>query len=123
MVGSREISRSMAVSNLNQSFSLTRQPWYRRAAPAVALLLAALALVPPLLSQPARSQSQLLESVKRNPAKAKKLCAQLRQMNADGVSYTSRKATRVIATQENLSPGDAEVLTTYVVGLHCPDVR
>ena len=114
---------SMAASNLNQPFAITPLPGRRRAASAVALLVAALALGPLLLAPPARSQSQLLDSVKRNPAKAKQLCAQLRQMNADGVSYTSRKATRVIATQENLSPGDAEVLTTYVVGLHCPDVR
>ncbi|SBO42473.1 hypothetical protein [Cyanobium sp. NIES-981] len=69
------------------------------------------------------SQSQILESVKRNPAKAKQICGQLRQMNADGVSYTSRRATSQIAQQEGLTPGDAEVLTTYVVGLHCPDVR
>ncbi|EDY37597.1 conserved hypothetical protein [Cyanobium sp. PCC 7001] len=72
---------------------------------------------------PAWSQSQILDSVKRNPGKAKQICAQLRQMNAEGVSYTSRKATRQIAQQEGLTPGDAEVLTTYVVGLHCPDVR
>jgi hypothetical protein len=29
----------------------------------------------------------------------------------------------LVAQQQNLSPMDAEVLTTYVVGLHCPDVR
>jgi hypothetical protein len=90
---------------------------------------ALLALVPvglaplAITAPPAWGQSQILESVKRNPGKAKQICAQLRQMNAEGVSYTSRKATRQIAQQEGLSPGDAEVLTTYVVGLHCPDVR
>jgi hypothetical protein len=29
----------------------------------------------------------------------------------------------LVARQQNLSPMDAEVLTTYVVGLYCPDVR
>jgi hypothetical protein len=91
---------------------------------AALLALLPLTLAPGALApQPGWAQSQILESVKRNPAKAKKICAQLRQMNADGVSYTSPRATRQIAQQEGLSPGDAEVLTTYVVGLHCPDVR
>ena len=89
---------------------------------AVATALVATAL-PALAPVAAWSQSPLLESVKRNPGKAKALCSQLRQMNSQGISYTSKKATREIANQENLSPADAEVLTTYVVGLHCPDVR
>ena len=28
-----------------------------------------------------------------------------------------------IAAQQGLSPLDAEILTTYVVGMYCPDVR
>jgi hypothetical protein len=72
---------------------------------------------------PARAQSSLLESVRRDPARAKALCNQLREMNKQGISYTSRQATRTIAAQEGLSAMDAEVLTTYVVGMHCPDVR
>ena len=72
---------------------------------------------------PVHSQSALLESVKRDPAKAKALCKQLRQFNSQGIPYTSKQATQQIARQENLSTPDAEVLTTYVVGLHCPDVR
>ncbi len=75
-------------------------------------------LLPPLLAQ-----SSLLESVRRNPGRAKALCRQLREMNKEGVSYTSKRATRTIASQEGLSLVDAEVLTTYVVGMHCPDVR
>lgn len=86
------------------------------------LLPAATALLT-ILPTAAWSQSQILESVKRNPAKAKQICAQLRQLNNNGISYTSKQATRQIADQEGLSPADAEVLTTYVVGLHCPDVR
>jgi hypothetical protein len=72
---------------------------------------------------PARAQSNLLESVRRDPARARALCSQLRELNQQGVSYTSKQATRLIAAQEGLSAVDAEVLTTYVVGMHCPDVR
>lgn len=77
----------------------------------------------PLGVLPARAQSNLLESVRRDPARAKRLCLELRQLNQQGISYTSKQAIRQIASQENLSMMDAEVLTTYVVGLHCPDVR
>jgi hypothetical protein len=28
-----------------------------------------------------------------------------------------------IAARQNLSPTEAEILSTYVVGLYCPDVR
>jgi len=71
----------------------------------------------------AQAQSQLLESVKQNPALARQLCAELRQMNGSGITYTSTKAIQTIAQQRQLSLSDAEVLTTYVVGLYCPDVR
>jgi ABC-type transporter MlaC component len=85
----------------------------------------ALGLITALLAagSPALAQSNLLESVKRNPAQARKLCNQLRAFNQQGLSYTSKKALQQIASQQNLSVMDAEVLTTYVVGLHCPDVR
>lgn len=71
----------------------------------------------------AMAQSSILESVRQNPAQAKALCEQLRQLNTQGVSSTSQEAVRMVAQQQNLSMMDAEVLTTYVVGLHCPDVR
>jgi hypothetical protein len=29
----------------------------------------------------------------------------------------------MVAQRQGLSTTDAEILTTYVVGLHCPDVR
>jgi hypothetical protein len=88
---------------------------------ALAVLTAALAGADVIA--PALAQSGLLESVRRDPARAKALCGQLREMNKRGVSYTSKQATRTIAAQEGLSLMDAEVLTTYVVGIHCPDVR
>ena len=72
---------------------------------------------------PGEAQSALLESVKANPARAKALCAQLRQLNAQGLASNSPQAVSMVAREQNLSPMDAEVLTTYVVGLHCPDVR
>ncbi|MCP9928075.1 hypothetical protein KBY90_09325 [Cyanobium sp. CH-040] len=72
---------------------------------------------------PALAQSNLLQSVRRDPARAKALCNQLREMNRQGMSATSKEATRRIAAQEGLSPVDAEVLITYVVGMHCPEVR
>jgi hypothetical protein len=75
------------------------------------------------IDTPVLAQSQLLESVKKNPGRAKALCSQLRSFNAEGLSATSPQAISRIARQENLSPMDAEVLTTYVIGLHCPDVR
>ncbi|MFO8238647.1 MAG: hypothetical protein R6U00_10470 [Prochlorococcaceae cyanobacterium] len=95
---------------------------------AIAGAIASLALLTAALPgaelvAPARAQSSLLESVRRNPARAKALCNQLREMNKQGISYTSKQATRTIAAQEGLSVMDAEVLTTYVVGMHCPDVR
>ena len=82
-------------------------------------LLSALAIPPGAV----QAQSALLESVKQNPARAKALCSQLRDFNAQGLSATSPTVVSQIARQENLSPMDAEVLTTYVIGLHCPDVR
>jgi hypothetical protein len=75
------------------------------------------------LGRGAQAQSALLESVKQNPARAKALCQQLRQLNAQGISSTSPQAVGLVAQQQNLSSVDAEVLTTYVVGLYCPDVR
>jgi hypothetical protein len=88
------------------------------AAAAVAFLTVAVALQPPL-----RAASALLESVKQNPALAKQLCGQFKALNAQGKSATSKESIAMVASSQNLSPVDAEVLTTYVIGLHCPDVR
>ena len=56
-------------------------------------------------------------------ALAKQICAELRQMNSAGIASTSRQAIETIAQQRQLSFTDAEILSTYVVGLYCPDVR
>ncbi len=84
-----------------------------------ALLAASFAL----WAGPGAAQSAWLESGKANPARAKALCGQLRQLNAKGVASNSPQAVSMVAREQNLSPMDAEVLTTYVVGLYCPDVR
>ncbi len=76
-------------------------------------------LTPP----PASAQSALLDSVKKNPQRAKALCGELKGLNAQGLSYTSPQAIAQIASRQGLSATDAEILSTYVVGLYCPDVR
>ena len=69
------------------------------------------------------AQSSLLESVKRNPAEAKALCQSFEAMNSNGQSALSSEAINQLASQRNLSPNNAEILATYVIGLHCSDVR
>ena len=69
------------------------------------------------------ADSDLLNNVKRNPEKAKAMCRSFRQMNTDGKSAYSKKATRMVAESQNLTFQDAEILVTYVVGMHCPNVR
>jgi hypothetical protein len=69
------------------------------------------------------ADSDLLNSVKRNPEKAKAMCRSFREMNDNGESAYSKNATRKVATNQNLNFQDAEILVTYVVGMHCPDVR
>jgi len=90
---------------------------------ALASLLPVLLINLAAVWKPALAQSQLLESVKQNPARAKALCSQFQGFNAQGLSATSSSAVSQIARQENLSPMDSEVLITYVIGLYCPDVR
>jgi hypothetical protein len=76
-----------------------------------------------LFATPLRAASTLLETVQRNPALAKSLCAQFKQLNASGRSATAPDSIAIVASSQGLSQVDAEVLTTYVIGLHCPDVR
>lgn len=67
--------------------------------------------------------SDLLNEVKRNPQQAKSMCRDFKGLNANGKSAHSKKSIRTIAKSRNLSNEDAEVLVTYVVGMHCPNVR
>jgi hypothetical protein len=76
-----------------------------------------------LQPSPLRAASALLETVKENPGLARSLCARFKQFNDQGVSATSKQSIAWVAADQGLSPVDAEVLSTYVIGLHCPDVR
>jgi len=68
------------------------------------------------------SASALLESVKQNPEVARQLCDQFRAYNAQGTSATSAEVVGAVARSRDLNTIDAEVLITYVIGLHCPKV-
>jgi len=72
---------------------------------------------------PAQAGSALLDRVKQNPKVAGAICAELRSLNVQGITSTSPQAVNRIAAMQGLNATDAEILTTYVVGLHCPDVR
>ena len=69
------------------------------------------------------ADSDLLNSVKRNPEKAKAMCLSFQQMNANGKSAYTKKSINKVAQGQNLIFQDAEILVTYVVGMHCPNVR
>jgi len=87
------------------------------------LIAAALIALAAWMPASATAQSALLESVKQNPQRAKALCSELKGLNAQGLSYNSPQAVAQIAARQGLSTTDAEILSTYVVGLYCPDVR
>jgi hypothetical protein len=67
--------------------------------------------------------SPLLESVKQNKQLATQLCGEFRKLNASGQRAHEPANIRNTAASQGLSPLDAEILTTYVVGMYCPDVR
>lgn len=72
---------------------------------------------------PAPAATALLDRVKQNPALAKSLCDQFKQRNAAGQSAMAKESIAQVAASQGLTSVDAEVLTTYVIGLYCPDVR
>lgn len=81
------------------------------------LLFLSLASVSPVLGQ-----SNLLESVKKNPANAIKICNKFKELNSKGISASSDKAIEFVSKNSNLDPINAEILSIYVIGLHCPKV-
>ncbi len=85
--------------------------------------LAGLALIAFSFGAVAKAQSKLLESVKRNPREAQAMCERFRILNQTGTSALSQQSISEVATNKNLSKTDAEILSTYVLGLNCPDVR
>ena len=68
------------------------------------------------------SQSNLLESVKKNPNEAKNLCDKFRDFNSMGISASSEKAIEYVSNKKKLTPVNAEIFSIYVIGLHCPDI-
>jgi len=69
------------------------------------------------------ADSDLLNGVKSNPQEAKAMCQDFRDQNERGKSAYDRANTSTVARSWQISRPDAEVLITYVVGIHCPDVR
>jgi len=91
--------------------------------PACSLLLAICGVITLQSPQGLLAASTLLEEVKTNPSKAKALCRQFKAMNSAGNKATELSSVAQVAREQNLSAMDAEILITYVIGLHCPDVR
>ncbi len=75
-----------------------------------------------IIINPVSSQSSLLESVKKNPTDAIELCNKFKELNAKGISASSDKALEFVAKKNNLNQINAEILSIYVIGLHCPQV-
>ena len=71
---------------------------------------------------PIFSQSNLLESVKKNPKEARNLCNKFREFNSKGISASSDKAIEYVSNQKKLTPVNAAIFSIYVIGLHCPDI-
>ena len=71
---------------------------------------------------PVLSQSNLLERVKNNPSDAIKMCDKFKELNLKGVSASSDKAIEFVSKKNKISPVNAEILSIYVIGLHCPQV-
>ena len=71
---------------------------------------------------PVFSQSNLLESVRKNPEEAANICNKFREFNSKGISASSDKAIEYVSKKNKLTPVNAEIFSIYVIGLHCPDI-
>jgi len=71
---------------------------------------------------PVFSQSNLLESVKKNPREAINMCNKFREFNSKGISASSDKVIDYVSKKNKLTPVHAEIFSIYVIGLHCPDI-
>ena len=71
---------------------------------------------------PILSQSNLLKSVKKNPGEAIKICNKFKELNSNGISASSNKAIEFVSKRKKLTPVNAEILSIYVIGLHCPEI-
>tara|TARA_B100000575_G_C22581038_1_gene366269 strand:+ start:95 stop:364 length:270 start_codon:yes stop_codon:yes gene_type:complete len=68
------------------------------------------------------AQSNLLESVKKNPKNAIEMCNKFKNFNKRGISASSDEAVKYVSKKNKLSPVNAEILSIYVIGIHCPKV-
>ena len=71
---------------------------------------------------PLFSQSNLLQNVKNNPEEAIALCAKFREFNSRGISVNSDEVINYVSEKNNISLVNAEILSVYVIGLHCPSI-
>ena len=72
--------------------------------------------------EPIFSQSNLLDSVKKNPENAIEMCRKFKELNAKGISANSDEALNYVQKKSNLNILNAEILSIYIIGLHCPNV-
>ena len=68
------------------------------------------------------AQSNLLESVKKNPKNAIEMCNKFKELNKQGISASSDEAVNYVSKKNRLSAINAEILSIYVIGIHCPNV-
>ena len=52
---------------------------------------------------PVLSQSNLLETVKKNPTEAKNLCNKFRELNSKGISASSDKAIEYVSNKKKVN--------------------
>ena len=71
---------------------------------------------------PVLSQSNLLESVKKNPNEARNLCNKFKEFNSKGISANSDKDIEYVSNKKKLTSVNAEIFSIYVIELHCPDI-
>jgi len=73
--------------------------------------------------RPARANpSDLLDTVKNNPAMVEQLCQQFEDINGNGDSVYSSAGLEQVAASQGIRTSDAEILAIYVAGLSCPGV-
>ena len=69
------------------------------------------------------AQSNLLESVKKNPKNAIEMCNKFKEFNKKGISANDDEAINYVLKKNKLStPRNAEVLSLYAIAIHCPNV-
>ena len=71
---------------------------------------------------PLYSQSNLLESVKKNPDNATEICKEFEHYNSINISANSDEAVDYVSKKNNLNKINAEILSIYVIAHHCPNV-